>query len=306
MDLHSTDPTADPRDRSAAARDRPAEERDRSAGEWRGWDPADAPIAWMRKATVVEARRVWSAPWRTRRRKDASVLVRDCNLALHEGLIYSFVGDAAAESTGSRTATATAAATSTAAATPNVATPSPSASAASILQVLAGQERISGGIVSVFGESPYDNARTMDSTVLAGVSVRYPAQWRADRVLRTAARRYPNWDDDYAEMVSRTFQLDLSTKVNHLSTQARTLLGAVVAVAARAPLTLWDRPCEGLNPERRKLVMQTLVADCAAHPRTVVMNQADRGADNLVHASADRLLVVSGGTIVGDFPTDDA
>ena len=215
------------------------------------------------------------------------------------------MGESAPESTGSRTATTAATSTPTTA-TPNVATPSPSASAANILQVLAGQERISGGIVSVFGESPYDNARTMDSTVLAGVSVRYPAQWRADRVLRTAARRYPNWDDDYAEMVSRAFQLDLSTKVNHLSTQARTLLSAVVAVAARAPLTLWDRPCEGLNPERRKLVMQTLVADCAAHPRTVVMNQADRRADKLVHASADRLLVVSGGTVVEDFPTDDA
>ena len=298
MDLHSTDPTADARDRSTAS-------RDRSAGEWREWDPGDAPIAWMRKATVVEARRVWSVPWGSRRRKDASILVRDCNLALHEGLIYSFVGESAPESTGSRTATTAATSTPTTA-TPNVATPSPSASAASILQVLAGQERISGGIVSVFGESPYDNARTMDSTVLAGVSVRYPAQWRADRVLRTAARRYPNWDDDYAEMVSRAFQLDLSTKVNHLSTQARTLLSAVVAVAARAPLTLWDRPCDGLNPERRKLVMQTLVADCAAHPRTVVMNQADRRADKLVHASADRLLVVSGGTVVEDFPTDDA
>lgn len=298
MDLHSTDPTADARDRSTAS-------RDRSAGEWREWDPADAPIAWMRKTTVAEARRVWSVPWGSRRRKDASILVRDCNLALHEGLIYSFVGESAPESTGSRTATTAATSTPTTA-TPNVATPSPSASAASILQVLAGQERISGGIVSVFGESPYGNARTMDSTVLAGVSVRYPAQWRADRVLRTAARRYPNWDDDYAEMVSRAFQLDLSTKVNHLSTQARTLLSAVVAVAARAPLTLWDRPCDGLNPERRKLVMQTLVADCAAHPRTVVMNQADRRADKLVHASADRLLVVSGGTVVEDFPTDDA
>lgn len=298
MDLHSTDPTADARDRSTAS-------RDRSAGEWREWDPADAPIAWMRKTTVAEARRVWSVPWGSRRRKDASILVRDCNLALHEGLIYSFVGESAPESTGRRTATTAATSTPTTA-TPNVATPSPSASAASILQVLAGQERISGGIVSVFGESPYDNARTMDSTVLAGVSVRYPAQWRADRVLRTAARRYPNWDDDYAEMVSRAFQLDLSTKVNHLSTQARTLLSAVVAVAARAPLTLWDRPCDGLNPERRKLVMQTLVADCAAHPRTVVMNQADRRVDKLVHASADRLLVVSGGTVVEDFPTDDA
>ena len=298
MDLHSTDPTADARDRSTAS-------RDRSAGEWREWDPADAPIAWMRKTTVAEARRVWSVPWGSRRRKDASILVRDCNLALHEGLIYSFVGESAPESTGSRTATTAATSTPTTA-TPNVATPSPSASAANILQVLAGQERISGGIVSVFGESPYDNARTMDSTVLAGVSVRYPAQWRADRVLRTAARRHPNWDDDYAEMVSRAFQLDLSTKVNHLSTQARTLLSAVVAVAARAPLTLWDRPCDGLNPERRKLVMQTLVADCAAHPRTVVMNQADRRADKLVHASADRLLVVSGGTVVEDFPTDDA
>ena len=298
MDLHSTDPTADARDRSTAS-------RDRSAGEWREWDPADAPIAWMRKTTVAEARRVWSVPWGSRRRKDASILVRDCNLALHEGLIYSFVGESAPESTGRRTATTAATSTPTTA-TPNVATPSPSASAANILQVLAGQERISGGIVSVFGESPYGNARTMDSTVLAGVSVRYPAQWRADRVLRTAARRYPNWDDDYAEMVSRAFQLDLSTKVNHLSTQARTLLSAVVAVAARAPLTLWDRPCDGLNPERRKLVMQTLVADCAAHPRTVVMNQADRRADKLVHASADRLLVVSGGTVVEDFPTDDA
>ena len=162
MDLHSTDPTADAFDRSAAA-------RDRSAGEWREWDPGDAPIAWMRKATVVEARRVWSVPWGTRRRKNASILVRDCNLALHEGLIYSFVGEAAPESAGSRTATAATSATSTVSATPNVSTPSPSASAASILHVLAGQERISGGIVSVFGESPYDNARTMDSTVLAGV-----------------------------------------------------------------------------------------------------------------------------------------
>lgn len=292
MDLHSTDPTADA--------------RDRSAGEWREWDPADAPIAWMRKAMVAEARRVWSVPWGTRRRKDASVLVRDCNLALHEGLIYSFVGDVAPGSAGSRTVTVPTATSSPTTATSNVDSSRPSETAASILHVLAGQERISGGIVSVFGESPYANVRTMDSTVLTGVSVRYPAQWRVDRVLRTAARRYPNWDDDYAEMVSRAFQLDLSTKVNHLSTQARTLLSAVVAVAARAPLTLWDRPCEGLSSERRKLVMQTLVADCAAHPRTVVMNQADRRADNLVHASADRLLVVSGGTVVGDFPTEDA
>ncbi|WP_318758154.1 hypothetical protein [Corynebacterium sp. SFY-K9] len=301
MDLHSTDPSADA--------------HDHSAGEWQQWDPAEAPIAWMRKAMVVEARRVWSAPWGTRRRKNASVLVRDCNLALRESLIYSFVGDAASvgdtasEPADSRIATTS----STAATTPSVSAtsttavaPRASASAASILHVLAGQERISSGIVSVFGESPYDNARTMDSTVLAGVSVRYPAQWRVDRVLRTAARRYPNWEDDFAEMVSRAFQLDLSTKVNHLSTQARTLLSAVVAVAARAPLTLWDRPCEGLSPERRKLVMQTLVADCAAHPRTVVMNQADRRADSLVHASADRLLVVSGGTVVGDLPTEDA
>ncbi len=294
--------------------DPPAAARDRSAGERREWDPVDAPIVWMRKASVVEARRVWSVPWSTRRHEDASVLLCDCNLALREGLIYSFVGDAAPESASSRTVTsaissvsaAPTVSTPSATTCPATATPSPSASAASILHVLAGQERISSGIVSVFGESPYDNARTMDSTVLAGVSVRYPAQWRVDRVLRTAARRYPNWDDDYAEMVSRAFQLDFSTKVNQLSTQARTLLSAVVAVAARAPLTLWDRPCEGLSLERRNLVMQTLVADCAAHPRTVVMNQADRRADNLVHASADRLLVVSGGTVVGDFPTEGA
>lgn len=143
-----------------------------------------------------------------------------------------------------------------------------------LLSLLAGQAPYDGDI-TVFGQDPFDNQAVMDDIVFTGVDTPYPTNWSFKAILDVASKRYPYWDQATADHLLGTFDLDVKTSHGKASRGQRSMLAIVIALAARAPLTLLDEPYLGLDVQNRDLFYRELVAAQEANPRTIVIASHD-------------------------------
>ncbi|AGF73675.1 ABC transporter ATP-binding protein [Corynebacterium halotolerans] len=176
-----------------------------------------------------------------------------------------------------------------------------------LLGLLAGQIRSSGGKLQVFGKAPFDNARVMDQVAYTGIDVPYPAAWSLREITRAAELRYPNWDAAAAQRLAEDFGFDNRTRrytrYGELSRGQRSMIGIIVGLAARAPLTLLDEPYLGLDVHNRELFYSALLREVEGHPRTVVLathhiEESAKLLDNFLFLGRD-------GKLVHQFSADD-
>lgn len=164
-----------------------------------------------------------------------------------------------------------------------------------LLSVLAAFRRASAGSVRVDGEDPFENARVMGGTCL----VRESGDLVEDtcrNVLDFVARARPAWDADLAGRLVDRFEIPLRKKPSQLSRGKRSALGVVIGLASRAPLTMFDEAYLGLDAPSRYLFYDELLADYAAHPRTIVISshlieEVDRLFERVLILDRGRVLV---------------
>ncbi|HXV93338.1 MAG TPA: ABC transporter ATP-binding protein [Pseudonocardia sp.] len=169
------------------------------------------------------------------------------------------------------------------------------------MQILTGQVLATRGTVEVFGEHPYENAGVLSRVCFVKESQAYPYMFRVAHVLRAAAQLQPSWDAAFAAELLADFGLPADRLVRQLSRGMRSALGVVIGLASRAPLTLFDEPCSGLDASARQLFYDRLLADYAEHPRTVVLSThlIDEVSDLIEH-----VVVIDDGRVVIDAGAD--
>lgn len=168
-----------------------------------------------------------------------------------------------------------------------------------LLSVLAAYRRASGGSVLVDGEDPWENARVMAGTCLVRESGDV-VETACRHVLRYAAAARPQWDADLADRLVDRFEIPLRKKPTELSRGKRSALGVVIGLASRAPLTMFDEAYLGLDAPSRYLFYDELIADYAAHPRTIVLSSH---LIEEVERLFERVLILDRGRVLVD---DDA
>lgn len=169
-----------------------------------------------------------------------------------------------------------------------------------LMQVLTGQTFETSGTVEVFGEHPWENAGVLSRVCFVKESQKYPDTFRVKHALRAAKLLYPNWDASFADALVDDFGLPRERVVKKLSRGMLSMVGVVIGLASRAPLTLFDEPYLGLDAVARQFFYDRLLADYAAHPRTVVLSThlIDEVSDLIEH-----VVVIDEGRILFD---DDA
>ena len=169
-----------------------------------------------------------------------------------------------------------------------------------LMQLLTGQEFASQGSISLFGESPVENASALGRTCFIKESQVYPDGFKGSHVLKVASSVFPRWDEGLARDLVAEFDVPLDRRMKKLSRGQRSAVGVVVGIASRAELTIFDEPYAGLDAVARHVFYDRLLQDYAAHPRTVLMSThlIDEVADLL-----DHVLVIDAGRIIID---DDA
>jgi ABC-2 type transport system ATP-binding protein len=174
-----------------------------------------------------------------------------------------------------------------------------------LMRILAGHEFPSAGSVTVLGASPVKDDALLHRMVFVREDQGYPANggrpFQVRHALRAASWFYPDWDAGLAGALLAEFNLPPGRAVRRLSRGMRTALGNIIGLAARAEVTLFDEPYAGLDPVARQLFYDRLLADYAAHPRTIVLST------HLIDESAgllERVVVLDRGRVILDAAAD--
>lgn len=141
-----------------------------------------------------------------------------------------------------------------------------------LMQILTGQAFATAGQVEVFGAAPYENDAVLTDVCFVKESQRYPDTFAVRHALHSARLLFPNWDEDFAQSLVDEFGLPRKRRVKKLSRGMVSALGVIIGLASRSRLTLFDEPYLGLDAVARQLFYDRLLADYAAHPRTVLLS----------------------------------
>jgi ABC-2 type transport system ATP-binding protein len=171
-----------------------------------------------------------------------------------------------------------------------------------MMQLLTGQDFLTSGSISVFGENPVENAGVLSNVCFIKESQKYPDDFKPKHVFRSAPWFFPHWDAALAERLVADFRLPLDRRIKKLSRGQLSAIGVIVGLASRAPLTFFDEPYLGLDAVARQTFYDRLLEDYAEHPRTVVLSThlIDEVSDLLEH-----VLVIDEGRIIVDATADD-
>jgi ABC-2 type transport system ATP-binding protein len=170
-----------------------------------------------------------------------------------------------------------------------------------LMHLLTGQEFATEGSITVAGESPVENPHVLQHTCFIKEGQRYPDDFKPKHVFAAAPGFFPHWDADFARELAAEFRLPVDRRIKKLSRGQLSSVGIIVGLASRAPITIFDEPYLGLDAIARQAFYDRLLADYAAHPRTVILSThlIDEVADLLEHA-----LVIDNGRMLIDSPVD--
>ena len=143
----------------------------------------------------------------------------------------------------------------------------------SLLSVLAGFRKASGGTVLIDGQPVFETPQiTRQVCLIRETGDTGDKDERVRDALFTVARLRPSWDRDYADALVERFQIPRGAKLRDLSLGQRSALGMIFGLAARAPVTLFDESHLGMDAPSRAAFHDELLADFMARPRTVVIS----------------------------------
>lgn len=117
------------------------------------------------------------------------------------------------------------------------------------------------------------------------------------KVLKIASYIYPYWDQEYCQNLIEKFDLDISKRYIKLSRGMHTIVGIIIGLASRAPLTLFDEPYIGLDPVSRELFYELLLEDYQQNPRTIIIStHLINELENLF----EKILIIEKGSLIID------
>nr|WP_175614870.1 ABC transporter ATP-binding protein [Piscibacillus halophilus] len=141
-----------------------------------------------------------------------------------------------------------------------------------LLKTLAGQIVPTGGEVKVFGENPFNNLKLSANTIYVDDQMQFSLEMRIHEILVAAEMFYENWNRELADRLIYYFGVDRYDFHDQLSKGMASTFNAILGLASRCPLTIFDEPTTGMDYSVRQDFYRALLKDYIAHPRTIIVS----------------------------------
>jgi ABC-2 type transport system ATP-binding protein len=151
------------------------------------------------------------------------------------------------------------------------------------------------GEVRLFGRDVAENQDILPKICYMPEKNLFIKNMRVSRILKTAGIFYDGFDMDYALKLCGRFALDMGKKYKELSRGYESILGIVIGLASRAPVTIFDEPVLGLDAAVRDIFYRELLEDYIKNPRTYIIST------HLIEESADvfeEALIIKDGVLI--------
>lgn len=142
-----------------------------------------------------------------------------------------------------------------------------------LLALLANLAYPTSGSVRVGGREPFEDAFVAANTQLL--------QARPWAIMEATVKenftylqevRGRLWDQEKADYLASKFKLETTKRISRLSLGQKAAFSAVIGIACRAPLSLFDEVHLGMDAPTRDVLYQELLADYLTHPRTIIIS----------------------------------
>ncbi|MDQ0425758.1 MULTISPECIES: ABC transporter ATP-binding protein [Cellulomonas] len=162
--------------------------------------------------------------------------------------------------------------------------------------LLAAFRRPTAGRVLVDGEEPWENERVVPGVCFVRESGDVLDDFSIKDNLAYVSGARPTFSHELAGELLDLFELDPKRKPGKFSRGKKSAFGIVLGLASRAPLTILDEVHLGLDAPSRYAFYDALLADYAAHPRTIVLSshligEIERLVEDVVVLDRGRVLV---------------
>ncbi|RKD22981.1 ABC transporter [Ammoniphilus oxalaticus] len=141
-----------------------------------------------------------------------------------------------------------------------------------LLKMIAGFIKQTSGEVKVFDERPFDSLTVSANSIFVDDQMSFPPAVPLGELLQVAESFYPNWDQQLAQRLFDYFSFDPKNYHNRLSKGKTSTFNAIIGLAARTPLTIFDEPTTGMDASVRTDFYRALLKDYIAHPRTIIIS----------------------------------
>ncbi|QKS71634.1 ABC transporter ATP-binding protein [Paenalkalicoccus suaedae] len=138
------------------------------------------------------------------------------------------------------------------------------------LQLLAGLKKPSSGTIKINDEAPFNNLHASANTIFIYDGLELPESLPITMIFDLYAKSYENWNQELAHKLASHFTLDVTKKPRELSRGQHGALIAVIGIATRAPLTIYDEPTNGMDEAVRDDFYKAILKDYIAFPRTIL------------------------------------
>ncbi len=153
------------------------------------------------------------------------------------------------------------------------------------------------GKVEIFGESIFDNEKSLNKIYLMSEDDLYPSKLKINSLFKLTEKFYGEFDWDLAHQMLEEFELNPSKHLNKLSTGYRSITKLIVALCVPCEYIFLDEPVLGLDANHREMFYNFLLDTYQERLRTfVISTHLIEEISNLL----ERVIILDKGKIIDD------
>lgn len=142
----------------------------------------------------------------------------------------------------------------------------------SLLSLIGSFREPTSGKILINGEVPFENAKIMQEVTFMYVKDFSDESDSPTKALQAVNRYRPHFDLDYGMKLLKMFKLEGKKPLSKLSKGKQSAFNAVVGLASRSPITIFDEVYLGMDTAARDLFYKELLNDQQLHPRIIILS----------------------------------
>lgn len=170
-----------------------------------------------------------------------------------------------------------------------------------LLSLIATYRKVTGGVLTVDGQDPYENTDIMPLVDFLHQEDYSEESDTVENYLELAKRYKPSFDMDYALILLNEYNIDIKKKMMELSQGQQAAVDASMGLATMSPVVLFDEVTNGMDaPSREKFYSQVLNTKNREDRVIVLSTHIVSEMDYLF----DEVVVIHHGKVLVDEPVD--
>lgn len=141
-----------------------------------------------------------------------------------------------------------------------------------LLNILTDREKANEGNVWVDGENIEDNKQMVERICYISENMTFPNSFKIKAIFDMMNKTYPKWDYSFAFELSKHFNIDFNTYYAKLKVSQKSILNGIIALAAKANITIMANPLKDAGIKERYDYFNFLYKQHQQYPRTYIIS----------------------------------